>query len=47
MWRDPRVMFLNLKNETYLNTIGMDDAKKIWQPVVVFYNTKDWDETKV
>jgi hypothetical protein len=47
MWRDPRLTFHNLKNETYQNTIGIVDAEKIWQPVVVFYNTKDRDETKV
>jgi hypothetical protein len=46
-WRDPRLVFYNLKNETYLNPIGIVDAAKIWQPVVVFYNTKDRDETTV
>jgi hypothetical protein len=46
-WRDERLTFHNLKNETYLNTVGKEDGEKIWQPVVVFYNTKDWEETKV
>ena len=46
-WKDPRVTFRNLKEDTYLNTVGNDDAAKIWYPQVVFYNTKDMEETKV
>jgi hypothetical protein len=46
-WRDPRVTFHNLKNETYLNTIGKDDVDKIWLPNIVFYNTKDREEAQV
>ena len=46
-WKDPRVTFRNLKEDTYLNTVGNDDAAKIWYPQVVFYNTKNMEETKV
>ena len=46
-WKDPRVAFRNLKENTFLNTVGNDDAAKIWYPQVVLYNTEDMQETKV
>ena len=46
-WKDSRVKFRNLKQENYLNTLGPDEAGKIWYPKVIFYNTKDTEETKV
>jgi hypothetical protein len=42
-----RLEFRNLKNEMFLNTIGKDDANKIWYPRVVLYNTELMTETKV
>ena len=46
-WKDPRIAFRNLKEDTFLNVLGEDDAKKIWYPKVVFHNTKNMEETKV
>ena len=46
-WRDLRVEFKNLKQETFLNTVGRDDAAKIWYPRIVFYNTREMEETTV
>ena len=46
-WKDSRVEYRNLKEETYLNTLGTDEAGKIWYPRVVFSNTRDTEETKV
>ena len=46
-WRDSRVKFRNLKKENFLNTVGREDAAKIWYPQLTFYNTKDMEETKV
>ncbi len=46
-WKDPRVTFLNLKEELYMNTVGREDGKKIWQPIVIFLNTKNRLETTV
>ena len=46
-WKDSRVEFRNLKQENYLNTISTYEAGKIWYPRVVFYNTRDTEETKV
>ena len=46
-WKDSRVKFRNLKKENYLNTLSTDEAGKIWYPKVIFYNTRDSEETKV
>ena len=46
-WKDSRLKFRNLKKENYLNTIGKDESSKIWYPKVIFYNTRDTEETKV
>ena len=46
-WRDLRVQFKNLKQDTFLNTVGRDDAAKIWYPKIVFYNTREMEETMV
>ena len=46
-WRDSRLKFRHLKENTYLNTIGREDALKVWHPKVVFYNTKEKEKTKV
>ena len=46
-WKDSRVEFRNLKQENYLNSVGTDEAGKIWYPKVIFYNTRDTEETKV
>ena len=39
--------FRNLKKDDYLNTLTSDEAGKIWYPKVIFYNTRDTEETKV
>ena len=46
-WRDLRIDFKNLKQDTFLNTVGREDAAKIWYPQVVFYNTRTMEETIV
>ncbi len=46
-WRDTRLMFNNLKNETHLNFLDSEDAKKIWYPKLIFYNTDTRQATKV
>ena len=46
-WIDPRLSFLNLKNDTSMNMVAPDEAMKIWYPVVMFINTRKMDLTKV
>ena len=49
LWRDSRLMFRNLKDSLHLNTAGEtnEPRKDIWYPRIVFYNTKNRDESKV
>ena len=46
-WRDSRVVFRNLKQDTFLNTLDTQDTKKIWYPQVVLYNTENKENTQV
>ena len=46
-WMDSRITFQNLKSFDFLNTVGTYDAQKIWHPNVVFFNTRDMEQTKV
>ena len=46
-WRDQRLMFRNLKNLEYLNTVSYKEALSIWYPKVVFFNTKEKAVAKV
>ena len=34
-WMDTRISFQNLKGYDFLNTVGSNDARKIWHPNVV------------
>ncbi len=47
VWRDLRLQFLNLKNESYMNALARSDAERIWYPKLVFYSTKAKEETEV
>ena len=40
-WKDSRLTFLNLKDDSDLNTVSLDEAQRIWLPIVVFENTED------
>ena len=46
-WMDTRISFQNLKGYDFLNTVGSNDARKIWHPKVVFFNNRDMEQTKV
>ena len=46
-WMDSRITFQNLKSFDFLNTVATYDAQKIWHPNVVFFNTRDMEQTKV
>ena len=45
-WIDPRLSFLNLKNDTSMNIVAPDESMIIWYPVVMFINTRKMDLTK-
>ena len=45
-WVDPRLRFLNLKNDTSMNIVAPKEAEKIWYPVIMFINTRKMDLSK-
>ena len=40
VWRDPRLVFWNLKEGDLINIASKDEAHTIWHPEVVVVNTK-------
>ncbi len=46
-WKDARITFKNLKDANFLNTVETEEAKKIWYPRILFYNTRAKQETRV
>ena len=46
-WMDDRISFQNLKTHNYLNTVGSNDAIKIWYPSLEFFNTQNVEQTEV
>ena len=47
LWRDLRLRFRNLKQQHFLNTVLSGDSERMWIPKVVFYNTKEMEESEV
>ena len=47
IWKDPRLTYLNLKNESYKNLVSKTEGDAIWYPVVLFSNTQNTDQTVV
>ena len=47
IWQDPRLTYLNLKNESYKNKVSKTEVDSIWYPVVVFPNTPNTEQTMV
>ena len=46
-WRDTRLRFFNLKRESYLNMVALNESLSIWYPIAVFQNTLNRDKSKV
>ena len=38
-WVDPRLLFQNLKNDTYKNIIGIHEKLLLWTPPLIFNNS--------
>ena len=38
-WKDPRITFWNLKNDTTLNIMTSSEKESIWMPTLMFFNT--------
>ena len=39
-WRDPRIIFRDLKMDYNLNLMSFDEQKSIWVPSATFVNTE-------
>ena len=46
-WRDYRISYSNLKNETFLNSLTEDEIKSIWLPLVIYENTNQKETTRL
>ena len=46
-WTDPRLLFLNLKDDQTSNRVTHNKAERIWHPHLILLNTEKREETKV
>ena len=46
-WKENRVKYQNLKNQTSLNALTADDVNTIWLPLVVYDNTDQKEVTRL
>ena len=46
-WKDYRLTYSNLKNETYLNALTEADINAIWLPLVIYDNTDQKETTRL
>ena len=45
-WRDNRVFYHNLKNDTSLNALSEEDVRRLWLPLVIYANTDQKEMTR-
>ena len=46
-WRDYRISFSNLKDQTFLNALTEENIESIWLPLVVYDNTDQKETTRL
>ena len=46
-WKENRASYLNLKRETYLNALSLDEIKTLWLPLVIYTNTDQQETTRL
>ena len=44
-WTDPRLVYYNTKRNTDLNVLSSEEVDGIWTPKLIFYNTRNKEET--
>jgi hypothetical protein len=44
IWIDPRLDYIDLKENSWLNTITMEQKDQLWMPSLIFFNTEDKTE---
>ena len=45
-WFDKRLLYSNLKNDIYKNTIGKEEMAMIWTPPIIFNNTLEVETSR-
>ena len=46
-WKENRATYYNLKQESYLNALSMDEINTLWLPLVIYLNTDQQDTTRL
>ena len=46
-WKENRATYHNLKNESYMNALAMEDINRLWLPLVVYTNTDQQETTRL
>ena len=46
-WKDYRISYSNLKNESFLNALTKENIESIWLPLVVYENTNQKETTRL
>ena len=47
MWRENRVTFENLKTDSTNNLLRQDEVRKLWLPLVIYWNTDQEETTRL
>ena len=46
-WKENRAVYQNLKNESYLNALSMEEINRLWLPLVIYTNTDQQETTRL
>ena len=46
-WKEIRATYHNLKPETYLNALSLEEIRRLWLPLVVYMNTDQQETTRL
>ena len=46
-WKEKRATYHNLKGESYLNALSVEDINRLWLPLVVYTNTAQQETTRL
>lgn len=46
-WKENRAIYQNLKNESYLNALSMEEINRLWLPLVIYTNTDQQETTRL
>ena len=47
MWREDRVTYQNLKNDSTNNKLSQEEINMLWLPLVIYWNTDQEETTRL